>query len=113
MSTSKAPKPLTADVEALNSSITDLLAKFVNGTAITVTNYNNVTTTGVYHARGSNAANAPNTANPGRWYPIMVVLNVTGSNIIFQIVFDSSHSESKYRIYDSGTWSAWKALSVS
>ena len=66
----------------------------------------------MYFVKASNAANAPNTQATGRWYPIMVVLNVNDSNSIFQIVFDATHSESKYRIYDSG-WSAWKALSVS
>jgi hypothetical protein len=89
-----------------------LLSDQIVGNAITVTNFNDVITSGTYQARATDTtANAPNTFVPGRWYNLSVFVNAVGE--ITQLAYNTSYGLTYIRGRTSGgSWSSWQELAL-
>jgi len=77
---------------------------------ITVTDFNSMTETGIYEAKGaSNTVHSPVPSVPTRWY-ILSVMN-DGNSFISQTAYWQDNGNIYTRVYDGTTWTSWVSLS--
>lgn len=94
------------------NSLFNTFAK-LNGTGgVIVSDYNNITSPGVYFARANNASlNVPIPTIPGRWYLLIVLCADT--NYLIQIAWSLNSPDVIFFRGYFNTWTAWKSITGS
>lgn len=115
-----AIKPTAANIP-MSSSDSTTVGSVINGNSdaianldgskwISVTDYNLLTTSGVYQARGSlNTLNPPYPTSPGRYFMLAVWHN---GNFVTQLAISPSYNQTFVRGYDTNTWTSWHELAA-
>ena len=98
-------------IDAALHSQNEAIANLNGSKAITVSDYNDLITTGVYKAEAtSNALHAPNPVSPGSWY----VVSVWKTGVyITQIAHTTTYNKTYIRGYYTGAgWTDWQELAL-